>query len=275
MNLTQHIPSLGFIGAGNMAGAIVRAVVGKGLLPPASCAAFDLLAEKSQALEEELGIRSVSSPEEVLAACSSIVLATKPQDLARALQAMRPFVTPKHRMISIAAGVTTRTIEAALPDATRVVRVMPNTPALIGEGAAAVAGGAHATAEDVTAVCSLFEAVGIAARVEESALDAITALSGSGPAYVFRFMELVQSAGQALGLEEELARRFTLQTFFGAVRLAMESDESLEELRRRVTSPGGTTAAALEVFDRGDLEDLIKKAIASARDRSLELASQG
>lgn len=274
MSLSDYFPSLGFIGAGNMAGAIVRSVVAQGLLKPSVCAATDVIAEKAEALARELGIRAARTPQDLLASCSSVVLAIKPQDMRALLDSIRASVTPEHRIVSIAAGVPCRVIEAALGEGRRVVRVMPNTPALIGLGAAGVAAGACATPEDLRAVCALFEAVGIASEVAESDLDAVTALSGSGPAYVFKVMELLEEAGREMGLDRNLAHRFTIQTFEGAARLAASSPEPLAELRARVTSKGGTTAAALDVLKAGGLDDLFKRAVQRARERSIELARE-
>lgn len=273
MSLREYFPSLGFIGAGNMAGAILRSVVRKDLLDGSQCAVTDVLKEKTRVLHDELGARECADVAELLDCSRAVVLATKPQDLRAALQAAAGHVDPEHLIISIAAGVPARAIEALLPAGTRVVRVMPNTPALIGEGAAGVAPGGSATRDDVDAVMALFSAVGLAAEVKESDLDAITALSGSGPAYVFRFMELMMAAGEEMGLAPEAARKLTLQTFVGASRLAMESPESPAELRKRVTSKGGTTAAALEEFERRGLEETIKSGLKRACARSAELAA--
>lgn len=273
MSLSEKIPSLGFIGAGNMAGAILGAVASKKLLDPGSIAACDVAAEKVAALAEQYGIRAEKDAAAVLASCEVVVLAIKPQDMAALLESMRAHVRPEHLIVSIAAGVRCKKIEDALPEGTRVVRVMPNTPAMIGEGAAGVAGGANASKQNIRAIVSLFEAVGIAAQVEEGSLDAVTALSGSGPAYVFKFIEVLQEAGEQMGLDPELARRFALQTFVGASKLAAESEDSPAELRRKVTSPGGTTAAALEEFEKGMLDELLLRGIRSARQRSIELAS--
>lgn len=275
LSLSDHFDSLGFIGAGAMASAIVRAVASKGLLAAEKCAATDVIAEKAQALARELGIRAEPDAARLAQTSANLVLAVKPQDMMNALAAIRGDVSADHLIISIAAGIPTAAIEGALPDGTRVVRVMPNTPAMVGEGAAGVAGGKHATPKDILAVCALFEALGMAAEVDESDLDAITALSGSGPAYVFKFIECMEEAGREMGLDPELAHRFTMQTFVGGIRLASESKESVAELRRRVTSPGGTTAAALEVFAQRGLDQTIKDALKAARDRSIELASQG
>lgn len=271
-SLSSFFPSLGFIGAGNMAGALLRGTVGRGLLAPSGVWACDVVEEKLRGLRLELELQITGDVRQVLERTESIVLAVKPQDSLAVLDAIRDRVTPRHRIISIVAGKTTATLGEHLPAGTRLVRVMPNTPSLVGLGATGVAAGAHATAEDLAATLELFRAVGIAYEVKESDIDAVTALSGSGPAYVYRFMEVMAEAGEAMGLDPEVSRQLTLQTFLGGVRMAMESSESLPELRRRVTSPGGTTAAALAVFEEQGLPEALKAGILRARERSIELS---
>jgi pyrroline-5-carboxylate reductase len=272
--MPETIRSLGFIGAGNMATAIAQGVVQKRRLAAEACAFYDIDPAKGRNLADALGGRACDSARQVMESCATVIVATKPQTIRDALGAMAPHVTPKHLIVSIAAGVPCSKIEGLLPEGTRVVRVMPNTPALIGMGATAVAGGSRATSEDVESVVKLFQTVGIAARVDESLLDAVTAVSGSGPAYVFRYMELMRDAAIELGFDPQLAEKFTLQTFLGAALLVEQSAAPLEELRRRVTSPGGTTAAALEVFEDRELEALVKDALRAARDRAKDLADR-
>ena len=270
--LAKHFPTLGFIGAGNMAGALLRGTVGRGLLPGASVWACDVVDDKLQTLRQELGIQTAADARAVLAHADSVVLAVKPQDSLAVLDSIRDLVKPGQRIISIVAGKTTATLGEHLPAGTRLVRVMPNTPSLVGLGATGVAAGQHATAEDLAATLELFRAVGIAYEVEEKDIDAVTALSGSGPAYVYRFMEIMAEAGEAMGLDPEASRALTLQTVLGAARMAIDSGEALPELRRRVTSPGGTTAAALEVFDEKGLAEVLQAGIIRARERSVELS---
>jgi len=273
-SLESFFPSLGFLGAGNMAGALLRGTAGRGLLSPERVWACDVIADKLQALQQELKIQVTGEPASLVRQARSIVLAVKPQDLLAVLDAIRGAVTPDHLIVSIIAGKAIATLAEHLPALTRIVRVMPNTPALIGLGAAGVAAGPHATARDLEATLELFRAVGIATQVEERDLDAVTALSGSGPAYVYRFMEILVEAGVALGLKPEVAAPLALQTVLGAAQMARESPESLSELRRRVTSPGGTTAAALAKFEELGLAEVLKAGLAAARDRSIELAKQ-
>lgn len=271
-SLADLFPSIGFLGAGNMAGALLRGTVGRGLLEPRGVWACDVVEEKLKALGEELSIQTTGEAGAMLREVETVVLALKPQGLVETLKELADQFSARHRVISIVAGVTSGTIAGCLPAGVRIVRVMPNTPALVGAGASGVAAGPNATPGDLQASLALFEAVGIAVEVEESQLDAVTALSGSGPAYVFRLMEAMEQAGVELGLALQVARKLTLQTFLGASRLAIESDEEPGELRRRVTSPGGTTAAALDVFEQQGLAEVLAAGMTRARDRSIELS---
>jgi pyrroline-5-carboxylate reductase len=273
MKFEQIIPTLGFIGAGNMASAIIGAVAAKGLIENDAIFACDIRPEKAERLASEYGIQAVDSLKNLVIRSRAVVLAVKPQDMEEVLSSVGDDFTPNHLVISIAAGVRTGRIEAALPDQTRLVRVMPNTPALIAQGAAAVAPGSFATEDDLHAVVKLFEAVGLAVVVKEDDLDAVTALSGSGPGYIFRMMEIFQKAGEEMGLPADLARQLTLQTFLGAAALAGSSPSSPSTLRRQVTSPGGTTEAALNHFEEMGLEQVLIKGIKKAKARSIELAS--
>jgi pyrroline-5-carboxylate reductase len=272
--LREFFPSLGFIGAGNMAGALLRGTVGRGALDPEGVWACDVMEDKLEALAEELKIHTTSAAPTLAENVATVVLSVKPQDLAAVADAIRDRITPGHLLISIAAGTTLATLAARLPPGTRLMRVMPNTPALVGAGAAGVAAGEHATPRDRQAALALMGAVGVATEVSEVDMDAVTALSGSGPAYIFRMMEILIQGGVEMGLHPKVARTLAMQTFLGAARLAVESGEDPAELRRKVTSPGGTTAAALEVFDAEGLEDVLKAGLKRARDRSIELAQQ-
>lgn len=271
-SLQSLFPSLGFIGAGNMAGALLRGTAGRGLIAPEDVWACDVIGEKLQMLKSELGIRVAPHAAAVLEHAQAVVLAVKPQDSLQVLDSVREKVTPGHLIISIVAGKSTATLGEHLPEGTRIVRVMPNTPALIGIGAAGVAAGRYATPRDLEATLELFRAVGIALEVQESDLDAVTALSGSGPAYVYRIMEILTEAGVEMGLAPEVAEPLAVQTVLGAAQLALQSDEPLALLRKRVTSPGGTTAAALATFEEKALAEVIKAGVLSARDRSIELS---
>lgn len=273
MSFENIIPTLGFIGAGNMAGAIIGAVAARGLLDNDAIFACDVRPEKAEALGKQYGIQPVDTLKNLVIRSRAVVLAVKPQDMEEVLSSVGDVFTANHLVISIAAGIRTSRIEAALPDKTRVVRVMPNTPALIAQGAAGVAPGAFASEADLKAVVRLFEAVGLAVIVKEDDLDAVTALSGSGPGYVFRLMEIFQKAGEEMGLPSDLAKQLTLQTFLGASALAGSSDYSPGVLRQQVTSKGGTTEAALKFFEDQGLEEILIRGMKKAKARSIELAS--
>ena len=263
--------TIGFIGAGNMASAIIRGLIGTGTLPAGQILAADPDEERLRTLEAELGIGVTVDNTRVARQATVVVLATKPQVFAQVLPTVSPALGAHSLVISIAAGISTRLVERAFPRGTRVVRTMPNTPTLVGAGATAIAGGAHATGADLDLAETLFRSVGIAVRVPEEQIDAVTGLSGSGPAYVFAMIEALRDAGTAEGLPEETALRLATQTVFGAARLLLEQHESPETLRQRVTSPGGTTKAGLDALDAAGFSDALRGAVRAATRRSAEL----
>ena len=235
------VPSIGFIGAGNMAGAMIRGIIGKNLVSPDSIWANDIDGSKLDALGSETGIRVTMNPVRLLESVSTIVLSVKPQAIPDVLQSISPSVNPDHLLISIAAGFPLKRIEKHLSPGSRVIRVMPNTPALVGMGAAAFAAGSSALEGDLERTRALLSSIGVAFQVEEDKLHAVTALSGSGPAYVFKLMEILSASGEAMGLDSKLSRDLTLQTVRGAAALATTPGNSFSQLRENVTSPGGTT----------------------------------
>jgi pyrroline-5-carboxylate reductase len=273
MTFANIIPTLGFIGAGNMATAIIGAVAAKGLIDNDAIFACDIRPEKVEALGAQYGIQPVDTIRNLVIRSRAVVLAVKPQDMEEVLSSVGDDFTPNHLVISIAAGVKTAKIEAALPDETRVVRVMPNTPALIGQGAAAVAPGAFATDEDLKAVVELFEAVGLARVVKEGDLDAVTALSGSGPGYLFHIMEIMEKGGVRDGAFARPRPSTHASDLHGGLGAGGELEVPPEHLKRQVTSPKGTTEAALKYFDEHGLEKLIIEGMKRAKARSEELAS--
>lgn len=273
-DLSGQFESLGFIGAGNMAGALLRGTVGRRLLPGDRVWACDIMPEKLTTLATELCIHTTTNVRELAESVRAIILAVKPQDLPATLELVGPALTAEHLVISIAAGVRSETIAKLLPEPVRIVRVMPNTPALVGCGAAGVAAGPRATQADLDATLALFGAVGLALPVSEDQLDAVTSLSGSGPAYVFRLIEVMADAGAELGLEKTTAIRLAIKTVLGAAILAEQSGEDPAILRQRVTSKGGTTAAALAVLEERGLASIFSDALRAARDRSIELSRQ-
>jgi|YelNatPaOPRAMG01_1025707.scaffolds.fasta_scaffold11544_3 pyrroline-5-carboxylate reductase len=257
--------TLAFLGAGHMAEALIRGLLAKQVLPATNIIAHDIRPDRLEELRKKYGIRT-GPPDAAI-----IVLAVKPQQMRAALATLNP--RPATLFLSIAAGITTGRIETALGGQPRVVRAMPNTPALVGAGAAAVCGGRWATAADVAVAEQILGAVGIVVRVEESLMDAVTALSGSGPAYVFFVTEAMIAAGISAGLPVDVANRLAVQTVLGAGKLLVETGEAPAELRRKVTSPGGTTEAALKVMTDRQLGNLFVEAIRAAAQRSRELAA--
>lgn len=262
---------IAFVGAGNMARALIRGLVGTATVDGEQIIASDPDQPKLESLEHELGINITNDNVEAVEKSDVIVLATKPQVFAQMLPVVSATLGPDKLLISIAAGISTRLIERALPDGVRVIRTMPNTPALVGAGATAIAAGSHATEEDLELAETLFRSVGISVRVPESQLDAVTGLSGSGPAYVFAMIEALRDAGVREGLPAETALQLASQTVFGASRLLRDENEPPEVLRERVTSPGGTTRAGLDALAATGFSEAIIGAVRAATRRSAEL----
>ena len=263
--------NVGFVGAGNMAEAILRGILRAGLVPAARIAAFDVTPTRCD-LFRSLGADIVGNNQALAKRSDILILAVKPQVLDAALAEFSGAVSPGTLVVSICAGVTCARLERLLPASARVVRVMPNTPMLSGHGTSAVSAGTRATPDDVETVKRVFASAGIAHEVAESLMDAVTGLSGSGPAYLFRFTEALEAAGVAAGLPAEIARLFAKNTVVGSAMLMAESSDVPAELRRKVTSPGGTTAAALAQFDADHFNQAVERAVIAARNRSRELA---
>lgn len=260
---------IAFIGAGNMAEALIR-----GMRPTSAglILATDVRTERLEQLRAAYGIETGSDNATAAAKSDVVVLAVKPQQMSEVLATIRASISDRQLILSIAAGVTTARIERELGGTPRVVRAMPNTPALVGAGATAVCSGRFATEEDLAMAEEILRAVGLVVRVEEKDMDAVTALSGSGPAYIFYMTEAMIAAGVELGLSRETASRLAAQTAFGAGKLLMESGEPPSELRRKVTSPGGTTEAALKVMQQRGFTENVVEAIRAAARRSRELS---
>ena len=262
---------IGFIGAGNMATALI-----KGLVQSADFGREQLLAsDKDEGalrnIFDQYGLQCYSSNAQLVAASSAVVLSVKPQIIREVLQEVKSSIREDHLIISIAAGIPLKMIKSVIARDIPLIRVMPNTPALVQEGVSALAGCPRVTHEQMTLAKQIFGAVGDTVDVEETMMDAVTALSGSGPGYVFKMMECMVDGGVAVGLERDTSIRLVVQTFLGASYLARESEDSLSRLREMVTSPGGTTAAGLAIFDSLGLGEIVQKAIEAATRRSLEL----
>lgn len=263
----------GFIGAGKMATALVRGMIRAGTARPEAISASDPVAAAREALAAEAGIAIRDSNLEVARESDVLVLAVKPQSLPQVLEELLPVVTDEHLVISIAAGVALATLASGLGPDCRLVRVMPNTPALVGEGAAGYCLGQNADAEDETIVLSCLEAVGRAYRVPEALLDAVTGLSGSGPAFVYLIIEALSDGGVRVGLPRDVATALAAQTVLGAARMVLETGLHTGTLKDQVTSPGGTTIAGLHALERGGLRAALIDAVVAATGRSAELAA--
>ncbi|MCC8109964.1 MAG: pyrroline-5-carboxylate reductase [Planctomycetes bacterium] len=257
---------LAVLGGGNMAEAIVRGVLSSGYLPAERVAVFDPVESRRQVFAT-LGCRAVAARDDLLPA-DVVLLATKPQTARDALSGFP--LDRNHLLVSIAAGLSTDVLAKCVPDGVRIVRVMPNTPLMVGCGMSALCPGAKAGADDLAVAHALFAGAGDTVVVQEDLMDAVTAVSGSGPAYLFRFAEALIDGGADLGLDRDVATRLVLQTILGSARMLM-SGEAPSVLRERVTSPGGTTAAALAVMNDGNFAGLVGRALTAARDRGREL----
>lgn len=265
---------LGFIGVGNMGEALLRGIVASGLMLPADILASDVDSKKLSQLRNELGIGIAGSNCKLAEQADIILLALKPNIIKTVLSDISSCLNPPKWCISIAAGVDTSVIESVLRANTPVVRVMPNTPALVNEGMAAICPGKCATEEHTEKTRQMFQAVGQAIIVQEKLMDAVTALSGSGPAFIFLIIEAMTDAGVQLGLSNPDASILAAQTVFGSGKMAVKADEHPAVLKNRVTSPGGTTAAGLYQLERNGLRAAIIDAIVAAAMRSKQLSSE-
>lgn len=267
-----QIRALGLLGAGNMAEALIRGVLNSGSLTPSAIFASDVSAERRQYMTENLRIHTTADNNEVVRSADTIVLCVKPQQVDDVLrQIAGVFKSDKHLLASICAGVTTQRIEKLLPAGARVVRVMPNTPMLVGKGASCLCGGKNARDGDVATIEQLFSCASLTLRVEEHMMDAVTGLSGSGPAYLFYLVEAMVEAGVAEGFTREQATALAARTVLGAAQMLEETKLAPEELRKRVTSPNGTTQAAVERLDADAVKTKIAAAVRRAAERSREL----
>ena len=261
---------IGFIGVGVMGSSIIKSLLMKSITSDQIC-----IADKSPEKLEQLKSQYQVEVKEIAAigkGCNVIFLAVKPQDLADVLNELKQTIQPETVVISIAAGKTIKFIEDQLQTNNPVIRAMPNTPAQIGKGISAIAAGAKVSGDELKIAIELFSTTGEVVVVTEDKIDAVTALSGSGPAYFFYFIEAMVKAGVELGLTDEIATKLAIETISGSAAMLKESNLDAATLRKNVTSPKGTTAAALEVFSDSDLENIILKAMSAAKNRAQELA---
>ena len=267
--------SIGFIGAGSIARTMIAGLVSKGITDRKKIWVTNRQNRESlKELRERFGVSFTYSKKELLDNSDIIIIAVKPADITAVLEEIRPVVDESQLLISVAAGVTTRSIEGCTGRRLPVVRCMPNTSCAVGESATAIAAGMHANEEHLSIARKLFGALGEVVVVDESSMDLVTGLSGSGPAYFYYLVELMEKTAIAAGLSKEVARKLLLQTIYGAAKMLRDTNEDPALLRQRVTSPGGTTFAALEVLKNMGLEDAVNKAVLKAAARSRELGVQ-
>ena len=262
--------TIGFVGAGNMAEAMIRGLLRGSDFAPEQISASGPREERVRELREAYGINATTD-NKVPAAAQIVVLSVKPQILSRVLDEVADTIAADALVISIAAGIPVSTIQSRLASGTRVVRAMPNTPALVDAGATAIAGGEHARESDLEDAKRIFDAVGLTVILEESQLDAVTGLSGSGPAYVFLILEGLSDAGVKVGLSRRTAQLLAAQTVLGSAKLLLETNEHPGRLKDMVTSPGGTAITGLHTLENGGVRTTLMNAVEAATRRSREL----
>lgn len=261
---------IAFLGGGNMAEAIIAGLLEGGVAMEKNLAASDPSEKRREQLAEKYGLDVSADNAEAVRNADVVVLAVKPQQAAEALASAAGSLTGRQLLVSICAGLPTAALEAQAP--ARVVRAMPNLPALVRHGVTAICGGARATAADLDLAEALFSAVGTVVRLPETMMDEVTALSGSGPGYVFAFIEAMETAAAQMGIDPATARKMAVETVRGAAELAVKTGEDPAELRRRVSSKGGTTLFGLAAMEAGGFSAAVAAGMKAARDRAAELA---
>jgi len=262
--------TIGFLGAGKMATALAEGFIRAGLVTPKEVIASDLSEAACAAFAKGTGAKTTAFNPDVANSASVLILAVKPHQVSGVLGELRDHLTEKHLIISIAAGVTLAKLEASV-DGARVIRIMPNTPALVGLSASAFALGKSAGPADAELATKLFSSVGVAFQVNESLLDAVTGLSGSGPAYVYLFIEALSDGGVAAGLPRDIATKLAAQTVLGAAKMVLETGQHPGALKDMVTSPGGTTIEGIHELEKGKLRGTVMSAVRAASDKSKKL----
>jgi pyrroline-5-carboxylate reductase len=265
---------IGLVGAGNMAGALIQGLLHSGTVKKEQIRATDVRSERLAELASQHGIGTSHDNGEVAAWADVVIVAVKPQGIEKVLAPIATHLREPTLVVSIAAGVPIAALEAQLPPGARVIRTMPNAPAIALAGATAIAPGTHASDADVGTAKHLFEAIGRVVVLEESLLDAVTGLSGSGPAYVMLIIEALADGGVKVGLHRETALLLAAQTVFGSAKLLLETGEHPGRIKDMVTSPGGTTIAGLHTLEAGGLRRTLIDAVECATKRSVELGEK-
>ena len=262
---------IGMLGAGNMAGALIRGLLSSGVVDREQLSSSDVRHDRLQEIEREHGIGTTTDNRQLVRWASVVVLAVKPQVVDRVLAEVAESFDAEKLLVSIAAGVPISALAARLPSGARILRVMPNAAALVLAGATAVARGSHATEQDLATGIALFEAVGKVAVVDEALMNAVTGLSGSGPAYLMLVIEALADGGVKMGLPRDVALLLAAQTVYGAAKLQLDTREHPGRLKDMVTSPAGTTIAGLHALESGKLRAAMMDAVEAATRRSAEL----
>jgi len=265
---------IGFVGGGNMAGALIKGLLHSGTMTAAQIQASDVREERLVELANEHGIVTTKDNAKLAEWADVIVLAVKPQVIDKVIGPLGKSLSPNALVISIAAGVPIESIEARLPRGARVIRTMPNTAAIALAGATAIAAGTHASEDDIIIARQLFEATGRVVVLDETLLDAVTGLSGSGPAYIMLIIEALADGGVKVGLHRETALLLAAQTVYGSAKLLLETGEHPGRLKDMVTSPGGTAIAGLHTLEAGGLRTTLINAVENATRRSIELGEK-
>lgn len=271
--MTSDALRIGFLGAGKMATALARGWLSAGLATADRTLASDPYPQAQQAFTQETGIRAVADNREVVTRSDLLIVAVKPQTMKALLSEVRSDVQPRHLIVSIAAGISLRQLADGLGGDRRLVRVMPNTPCLVGASAAGYSPSDKATAEDVALIDRLLNAVGRAYRLPENLLDAVTGLSGSGPAFVAVMIEALSDGGVRMGLPRDVATALAAQTVLGTAKMLLETGQHPGQVKDMVASPAGTTIAGLHALERGGLRAALMDAVEAATRRSIELGN--
>jgi pyrroline-5-carboxylate reductase len=266
---------IGFIGAGNMATALIKGILKSELVSPDSIYASDLDLEKLDNMKNEYAINTVYKDNaKIVSDVDIVILSVKPQIMDRILKEITNSLTKDKLIISVAAGISSEFIEQITEKDLKIIRSMPNTPALVLKGATAISAGSHASEDDVRLAYEIFNAVGVVAIVDEMQMDAVTGLSGSGPAYIFMIIEALSDAGVKMGLSRQVAMKLAAQTVMGAAKLQIDTDMHPGRLKDMVTSPGGTAIAGLHTLEQGGIRTTLINAVESATLRSKELGAK-
>lgn len=266
---------IGFLGSGNMASVLIKGILKADLVNDNNIYASDIDLEKLDNLKSEYGINTVfKDNNKIVNECDVVIFAVKPQIMEKVIKEINSSFTSEKLFISIAAGISTEYIDSFTDTSLKIIRAMPNTPALIMEGATAICPGANVSEDDLRIAKEIFSAVGVVAIVDESQMDAVTGLSGSGPAYVFMIIEALSDAGVKMGLSRNVSMKLAAQTVMGAAKLQIDTGMHPGRLKDMVTSPGGTAIAGIHTLEQGGLRTTLINAVENATLRSIQLGKK-